>query len=126
MRWSSSWPRLVWARRRAGWTPSEAANFLNVVRGTPESTGWQRARRARGEVDAVGFESIRGVLGDDGNGERGDAEIVGADGDAPFAQGALEAGGLRAAGEAAIALVGVGVEEGFDFGPSRHEDLFEV
>jgi len=67
----------------------------------------------------------RGVFRDGGDVERGDAEIVGAEGDAPFAQGALEAGGLPA-GEAAVALGGIGVEEGFDAGPGGEEDVFEV
>jgi len=83
------------------------------------------AAEGSGEVDAVGFEPIGGVVGDDGDVERRDAKIVGAEGDAPFAQGALEASG-GAAGESAVTLVGIGVEERFGFGPGGHEDLFEV
>jgi hypothetical protein len=83
------------------------------------------AAEGGGEVDAMRLEAGGGVFGDDGDVVRGDAEIVGADGDAPFAQGALEACG-GAAGEAAVALVGVGVEEGFDLGPGGQEDIFEV
>jgi hypothetical protein len=84
------------------------------------------AAEGGGEVDAVRLEAVGSVVGDDGDVERGNAKIVGAKGDAPFAQGALEARGGAASGEAAVALGGIGVEEGLGFGPGGHEDLFEV
>jgi hypothetical protein len=74
------------------------------------------------DLDGVGLEVGGGVVGDHGGAHGGEAAVVGAEGDGPFAQGALEAGGV-AAGEAGLELVGVGVEVGFEVVPGGQEDF---